>query len=261
MNQLISTRMSTAPARWRSLLTAMVLLVSLLTLAGFSSVAVAGTTGQGCEEHDGGDPHCYSAAIFDGNQAGVWGEWADEDMSPGPSSTSNSNHIDSEMWLDLTNGAYIETGLYNGFEDGFEHETGGCGCGAYAQFWADTTAKEVQWEHWVYNITPNKHWHSYEIQRAGATNHWNIYIDYSLVGTSTDTEDWTGKDQVVGGELQAPYVDDPSGSYADTYNMYVEAENASGEWYKYGKPNGYDIYSGFNAQIYGNSEFSWNEPL
>jgi len=88
------------------------LLAALLTLARFSPVALAGTTGQGCEEYDGGDPHCYSIAVFDGTLTGAWGEWPDENVSPGPSSEPNSNHIDSEYWLRLTNGAYIEIGIY-----------------------------------------------------------------------------------------------------------------------------------------------------
>ncbi len=261
MTQYISIKISAAQSRRRGLLTAMTLLVVFLTPACFSSLAVAGTTGQGCEEYNGGDPHCYSVAAFYGTLTGAWGEWKDENMSPGPSSTPNSNHIDSEFWLGLTNGAYIEIGIFNGFENEPEHYMGGCGCGAYGQFWADTTTHEIQWVHFIYNISPDGAWHTYEIQRAGTRNYWNLYIDYNLVGTSTDTEDWTGEEQEIGGELQAPYVDYPEGSFANTYNMYVEGKNSGGEWYSYGKPNAYTISSGFNAQVYGNDEFSWNEPL
>ena len=149
---------------------------------------------------------------------------------------------------------------YNGFEI-YEHHTGGCECGAYGQFWADTTAGNTQWQHFVYNISPDGATHSYQIQHAGASNQWDLYIDYNLVGVSTDTADWTGQEQQVGGELQAPAVDNPPGSFANTFNMYVEGRNSNGNWYHYGTPNRYYIDSGFNAQIYGNSEFSWNEPL
>lgn len=238
-------------AVWRSLVTAVTLFTAILV---FSPVAVAGTANQGCEEGNGGNPHCYSEAEFYHELTAVYGTWNDENMSPG--GPYDEPHIDSEFWLRLSDGAYIETGLYNGWEN-FLHGTNECHCGAYAQFWSDTSPGGYQWVHIVNNITPDGKNHSYEIARGSKTNEWYVYIDSNLVGNSLDTEQWVGDDLQVGGELQAPNEDE--GSFANTYNMYVDGKYASG-WFAFGKPNAYSIFPGFNAQTYGNSEYSWNEP-
>jgi hypothetical protein len=81
------------------------------------------------------------------------------------------------------------------------------------------------------------------------------------VGESTDVGSWAGVYQQVGGELYAPAVDNPSGSFADTFEMYVEGQNTSGTWYYYGKPNSEVLTYGFQGTpIYGNSQWAWNEP-
>ena len=47
----------------------------------------------------------------------------------------------------------------------------------------------------------------------------------------------TGVNQLVGGELYAAAVNNPSGSFANTFNQYVEGENTSGTWCYYGDPD------------------------
>lgn len=231
------------------------LTLCVVELGGAASPAFAGTTSESCSPN-----HCYSIAQFNGLLTGVWGEWLDENMNPGSSSASAPFHITSENWFLLNNGSYIETGLANGYQF-TTNTTGSCSCVTYGFFWADTNPNGVQWVHYGNDITPDLNNHTYEIQRAGTTNDWNIFLDYNLVGLSTATQTWNGTAQQVGGELYATAVNNPAGSFANTFNQYVQGENSSGSWYYYGQPSTTQVSAGFNGtSAYGNSQWAWNEP-
>ena len=78
-------------------------------------------------------PHCYSIGVLDRNDfTGISGEWHSNNMYLADSDYANGSHINSEMWLAMPNGTWVEEGLRNGVDPGDP-----CGCTAYEVFWAD----------------------------------------------------------------------------------------------------------------------------
>ena len=186
-------------------------------------------------------------------------------MSPGLSSAIQINHINSETWFFLDNNSYIEEGLYNGWEGNFQ---GGLQTTAYQQFWADISPGYygVFYEHTIQNISPDGVNHSYQISRAPTFPNWNIYVDGNYVNVSTVTQsaDWKGYNQQVGGELQSNSVSSPPGSFADTFDMSVAGVNSAGQFFTYGSgfPTGTYVDapgSCFNGQVLNSSEYAWNK--
>ena len=165
--------------------------------------------------------------ILQGQWTGIWGTWHRNNLQSGGSSASQPNHINSEMWFTLTNGAYLETGLYDGFEP--SSYGNGCNCGAYAQFWADTDSNGNQFTHVIANVSPTGQTDTYQISRAPNVNQWYIFLNGNNVGLSTITQAWSGPRMDIGGELQAPSDTNPSGSHADDFDMYAKVINGNGQ--------------------------------
>ena len=83
-------------------------------------------------------PHCYAINWYDqSNITGIYMNEADAVSSIGTGYGDSNAHINSEIWLTMPNGAWVEAGLRNGSDAGAV--SGGCGCVAYDAFWEDAT--------------------------------------------------------------------------------------------------------------------------
>jgi hypothetical protein len=148
-------------------------------------------------------PHCYAINWYD--QSGITGIYMTEGdafssitNSPAPPYDSGA-HINSEIWLYMPSGGYVEAGLRNGSDAGAY--SGGCNCVAYDAFWADHTPGGVEYQHIIAHLTPDGASHTYEfVQTSGNT--WAFYYDGSFLEDSTVTGSSTGNRFDVGGEYE-----------------------------------------------------------
>jgi hypothetical protein len=140
---------------------------------------------------------------------------------------SQFQHTNSEMWF-FTHSDYsqwIEIGLRNGFDS-----SDPCFCVAYEAFWADIDQYGNEYRHTIANVIPDGSLHNYEVKRAANPIYWTLYEDYSYVGVSTVQTSSLGYHHQVGGEIELASPIDPS-THADTFDMYVQDMNTSGNWY------------------------------
>lgn len=208
--------------------------------------------------------HCYSTARFDGSVTGIWGRWNRNYMSP-EVSNDPAEFINSEMWMGLPSGNWVETGLRNGYTVNGQWNTydGSCNCNAYSVFWGDQEPvtgpfPPIYWRHIIANVSPTGQTDTYQISRAATVNQWNIYWNGNPVGLSTVTQAWTGSRQSVGGEYSG--VTSARG-VADTFAMEVKYINGSGQAVSWGGPSSTTVTPG--AGMWGSSpgasRWSWNK--
>jgi hypothetical protein len=171
------------------------------------------------------NPHCYSIGILDRSDdfTGIYGEWHSNNMYLADSDYAYGGHINSEMWLVMPNGTWVEEGLRNGIDPGDP-----CGCTAYEVFWADASTSGNFSRHYIANVAPDGTDHSYVIQQGSGVNTWDVYYDGAYQGTSTVTGSWTGHEQQVGGEVQ---VNDLSTAWCDWFEMTSDFRDGAGNWY------------------------------
>lgn len=242
-----------------------------------ASSSPAGADPNNCENSS--EPHCYAQALFNqqagatGLLTGIFGQWHDNNMSPGASGPGVYNHIDSEEWFIVDSTGYVETGLFNGYPWWGGNNCGSGTCTAYMQFWGETAPNNgVQTLYTIGSpISPDGVNHSYQISRASIRGDWKVFLDGNTVGFSAatlDSGDWKGWQQQIGGELQSPSVSKPAGIFADTFDMYADGIDANGHFFAYGNatspPNAINIEPGppsscFHNQVYAPSEYSWNK--
>jgi hypothetical protein len=181
---------------------------------------------------------------------------------------SQGQHINSEMWF-VTNPSetnYVEIGLRKGVD------RNNC-CGGpvpYEAFW-DDTANGVQYNHPIANYSPDGSTHHYEIQTDGASQYWDLYLDYNYAGQSTVAASPVGYDTVGGSEISLGTGSLDSGTHADTFNMYFEnLRSSSYTWYYWPGEAGWALDQGCDAYWtvpycqnwlgHASYEWSWNKP-
>jgi hypothetical protein len=164
--------------------------------------------------------------------------------------------VDTTNWLGFSNGAYAETGLWNGYQDGMNS----CNCVAYSQYWADTLPGGTgQVFHTYANISPTGVNRTFQISRAATTNRFIFFFDGFHSGTTRDLGAWTGSTLQLGGELAAISSTNPAGSHADTFDMYVSGINGSGTLFNLGTATGTYHETTFNGLAGGTSQWHWNK--
>jgi hypothetical protein len=195
---------------------------AFVAIVGCALLGVA-ATGTSARAEVSCESHCYSVNWYD--QSGITGIWmteADAWDSIGNGSGYDPNaHIDSEIWLGMPSGGYIEAGLRNGSDATLP---GGCNCTAYDAFWAETTPAGDQFQHILAHLTPDLASHTYEFVHTSG-NDWAFYYDSSFVENSTVSGSPSGNQEELGGE----YVNNTcsaGGGLADNFDLLSQFEFA-----------------------------------
>ncbi|WP_194911499.1 hypothetical protein [Catenulispora rubra] len=196
--------------------TILVLMLALLGLAPSGASAASS-----CPP---GGSHCYAIGqLYRNDFTGIYGHWHSNNMYL--NDYNGSQHINSEMWLLIPGGGWVETGLTNANSSS---DPNPCGCTAYEVFWDDAAANNGgYWQHWVANVTPDGTDHWYEIVH-GNNNTWNIYHDGYLVGNSANAAAANGVRQDIGGEVASNIL---SNIHVDWFEMTAEFRDGAGNWY------------------------------
>lgn len=229
------------------------LLLSLafcLALVSWPSVALANTY------------YSYSENTDGQQYLGAFGTWQNSNMYL--ADYSNGQFIASVLWLYVQpdSSQWVEVGLRNSYEADV------CNCVAYSAFWADTDRDGAPlYVHTIANTSPDGSSHNYEVQRASNPTYWNVYRDYNYVGQSTIMSGTLGYYHDTGGEIYLTSSLGPQ-AHSNTFDMYSESKNTSGNWYYWyshvglinngcgSYPQGYCL----NGYAYYNYEWSWNKP-
>jgi hypothetical protein len=195
---------------------------------------------------------------------GAYGTWHDNKTVIAGSNAQNLWHVNEEMWGYVTQnektGGFIEGGLRNGYlpEDP-------CQCVAYAVFWAETSSAQVEYRHYVTNLSPDGLSHNYEFERSGCGCSFNFYYDYNYEGSATHLDSGTIYDHQMG--LEDTTVNNDS--EADTFDLFAQYRNSADTWIYWPSsfafvndpcgidPNGYCL----NGQTVSSYEWRNNKPL
>jgi hypothetical protein len=181
-------------------------------------------------------PHCYSYGYASGRYAGLEAQWHDESLVIPASEVSVEYHMSNEMWLLINSNTcqWVEEGLIRVCSV-FPFSSGTCasngGGTTYEQFWGDADDAGNIYFHPIEQLTADGDNHVYEIWDSsdGSNDDYDVYVDYSLVGTSTDQTASSGYEMNVGMEL---YSNGPNSSeHSGTFDNYPEVyKNSTGVW-------------------------------
>ncbi len=165
--------------------------------------------------------HGYSVANYCGttNNEGIQATLSNEALSftdPANDSNSTYGHISNETWLPVTQDGsqWVETGVgygyfYNYCISQYVCGTGGCNCDSYDYFWADQ-GPQYFWIHAVAEWEPDGTQHTYQIINdslipnspyGNNPYYWDIYIDGTIYGVSTQDTSTQGFGQQTGLEV------------------------------------------------------------
>ncbi len=241
--------------------------IASLLIAGFAFVTTAPPAAAEQCLQDG--CHYYSVAQLNGAFSGMEGQWHNNNMYLSSSDFHNLGHLSDEMWFNTAfdNSTWVETGLNNALYEAAP-KPDPCNCIAYQQFWADNAAG-VFYYHFLDNTSPNGSNHVYEILNRSGTNYFDVYLDYSLVGTSTNQTIATSADIQTGLELDQGTADETldTSSHADNFDNYIQYRSG-GSLHDAGfnsfiidqgcnpHPQGYCM----NGKSYGSGEYSDSKP-
>jgi hypothetical protein len=226
--------------------------VLLLGTLALQSVASPAYADRSCES-----PHCYSIARYSASGiTGMWGDIQQNYTSIGTGYGDTLAHINSETWLLMSNGAWLEAGLRNGSDVGAYN--GGCYCVAYDTFWEDATSSRTQFEHIIGHTTPNGAWDSFEFDHTSGSN-WNFYFNGNYNSYSSATGSSSGNYEEVGGEYQNRSCVAGAG-WANNFDIYT-AVLINGSWIQpaWNQDNYIDSGCGFEGIHYSNGEYSWQK--
>lgn len=187
--------------------------------------------GPGATCAHGGNPTSSASVNGQGNERyyGSFDNFDDNDMTSDLAAIAGGNHVNNETWLytHSDESQWVEFGIRQGYFPGSPGSCSGYPC-AYGRFWADFDSSGNEYRHIVSFTTPTGANHTYEIARD-ASNHdyWDLYLDYNLVGQSTNQGSSTGYEIQVG--LEDSLVT-PDTSAATFNHSPLRYENTTGSW-------------------------------
>ncbi|WP_030439009.1 hypothetical protein [Actinoplanes subtropicus] len=225
----------------------------LLALAGLQTLAPPAYANRNCES-----PHCYSQAFYTASGLiGMWSEIQENYLSIGTGYGDSNAHINSETWLLMPSGAWVEAGLRDGNDSG--SWSGGCSCLAYDAFWADTNSKgTAEYRHIIESTTSTGNWDDFEFDHTSGPT-WYVYFNGNYIGYGQATGSSSGKEEQAGGEYQNTTCVTGAG-WADNFDIYTEVANSNGYFSPaWNHPNEIDSGCGFEGIHYRNGEFSWQK--
>lgn len=224
-----------------------------LGMLGSVAVAVPAHADRYCES-----PHCYSDAAYDGSGLeGMWSSIRQNSLTIGTNYGDPFAHINSETWLYLPSGAWLEAGLRHGDDTGAS--SGGCGCVAYDAFWSDGGTNHVEHEHIIMHTSANGNVDTFEFDhQTGAI--WNFYFNGAYNNYSSITGASSGYAEAAGGEYQNTTCVAGAG-LASNFDIYTNLEDGSGNWAgpAWNTANHIDPGCGFEGIHYSNGEYSWQK--
>ena len=216
-------------------------------LLGATSPSLASTSS--C--HLSSDSHCYSIPRGTGTTFyGLYGNWNRANMTT-PSSSTNPQFVDSEMWLVTSCGSsqWTETGLAYGYESRLSAV-------AYYAFYAWSSGSNYDLGV-IATLTPNGSvTDEYQMSSPNSSGVWNVYWDGNHYTTGA-TNFTSGACLELGAEVAS------TNACAKTFTMYSSAYNSSGQRVNWGTQTGTFIPTSIagtqlNGISYQNSEWSWN---
>jgi hypothetical protein len=166
-----------------------------------------------------------------------------------PSSISNPEFVDSEMWLKNSDTLWVEEGLAYGWEARL-------GAVAYYAFYAWYTPSGYDLAV-IASLVPNSAvTDQYQVSSPAPDGTWNVWWDGNHYTTPA-----TGMTSFTIPELGAEVA--TTNGCAQTFNMYSQAYNSAGQPGNWGAQTAYWVPvniggTQLNGFSYQNSEWSWN---
>jgi hypothetical protein len=202
--------------------------------------------------------HCYSLASY--FSTGIYSAHLLENREPlwATNVAQIGAHLNSEMWLTMQDGSYIEAGLRYGddsFSDGQP-----CANVCYDLFWSETKPDGSSHRTIITNTTPNGYRDEWAIGRYGGA--WIIKLNGNLVGTSSYATDPTSQRLDVGSELAQDTCSSLQSNGYNT-NMHVLVQASGGTLHDPAWTNPV-VNSCSSTLMLGGfvspTQFAWNKP-
>jgi len=202
--------------------------------------------------------HCYSVARY--SSTGIYSAHLLENREPlwATNVYQNGAHLNSEMWLEMQDGSYIEAGIRYGDDSNSTGQP--CNNVCYDLFWSETNWYGAYHRTIVANTTPTGYRDEWAIGRYAGS--WIIKLNGNLVGTATYATDPVSKTLEVGSELQQETCSALQ-SHGYNSNMHVLVQASGGTLHD---PAWIEPVINHCAptQMLGtfisSSQFSWNKP-